>query len=168
MRLTSCTLSHAGSSVVSIEFERVYAAAAVPPSATAPLSSMRDTAGARRKITLLAQVNVTGEGTKGGFEPETLERDFEAIAQFSGVVLRGLMTMAPQSSDPEACRPVFRRLRELRDWARGSLYLAGSELSMGMSDDFETGIAEGSTIVRIGRRLFLPPGACSEVPLTSN
>jgi PLP dependent protein len=67
------------------------------------------------------------------------------------------MTMAPWEAEPERVRSVFRRLRELRDWATRSGYLEKSELSMGMSEDFETAVEEGSTMVRIGRRLFAPP-----------
>jgi uncharacterized pyridoxal phosphate-containing UPF0001 family protein len=74
-----------------------------------------------------------------------------------GVRVRGLMTMAPIVPESEAARPVFQRLRELRDYLRAHLPLAGGnwrELSMGMTDDFEAAIAEGATIVRIGRAIF--------------
>jgi uncharacterized pyridoxal phosphate-containing UPF0001 family protein len=62
--------------------------------------------------------------------------------------LIGLMTIAPETSDPESTRPVFRRLRELRD------HLGLRDLSMGMTNDFEIAIQEGATIVRIGRAIF--------------
>jgi uncharacterized pyridoxal phosphate-containing UPF0001 family protein len=63
------------------------------------------------------------------------------------------MTMAPWSDDPEAARPAFRGLRELRDAAANSGYLSASALSMGMSEDFEVAVEEGASIVRIGRAL---------------
>ena len=70
--------------------------------------------------------------------------------------VRGLMTMAPFTEDPEAARPIFRRLRELRDDAARALSLEPSalSLSMGMSNDFEVAIEEGADFVRIGTALF--------------
>jgi len=71
--------------------------------------------------------------------------------------VRGLMTMAPIVANPEDARPVFRRLREVRDLLRERLPFAKwTELSMGMTDDFEVAIEEGATIVRIGRAIFGP------------
>ena len=58
------------------------------------------------------------------------------------------MTVAPQADDPESVRPVFRKLRELRD------AIGLTELSMGMTDDFEVAVEEGSTLVRVGRAIF--------------
>lgn len=103
---------------------------------------------------VLLEVNVSGEASKDGFTPESLEREWEALAAVEGVDVAGLMTMAPESDDPEAARPTFEGLRGLRDrlQARGPWELA--ELSMGMSGDFETAIESGATLVRIGSRLF--------------
>ena len=72
-----------------------------------------------------------------------------------GLRVRGLMGMGPLVPDPEAARPYFRRLREVRDRLRETLDVEGLEdLSMGMTDDFEVAIEEGATIVRVGRALF--------------
>ena len=84
-----------------------------------------------------------------------LKTEFAAVLSLPGVRVQGLMTMAPLGTDPEAARPVFRRLRELRDYLRIHLPQADwAVLSMGMTDDFEPAIAEGATIVRIGRAIF--------------
>jgi hypothetical protein len=103
------------------------------------------------------QVNVAGEATKGGFAPEELAEALPAVRSLPGLRPVGLMTMAPWTEDPEASRPVFRRLRELRDWACTNGYLDGSRLSMGMSVDREIAVEEGSTCVRVGRALFVSP-----------
>jgi len=106
---------------------------------------------------ILLEVNVSGEATKFGFEPEALIPAVEEIATLSGVRVRGLMTMAPIVPDPEEARPVFAALRELRDrMADRFPELDWYHLSMGMTDDFEVAIEEGATIVRIGRAIFGP------------
>jgi pyridoxal phosphate enzyme (YggS family) len=99
-------------------------------------------------LSVLLQVNVSGEATKGGFSPTELPTSVADIGRLSNLTVQGLMTIAPLTSDPEEARPVFRRLRELRD----SLGL--EHLSMGMTDDFEVAIEEGATLVRIGRAIF--------------
>jgi len=96
-----------------------------------------------RKVPVFVQVNVSGEESKGGYGPEGVEGAV-AEARRSLEVL-GLMTMAPEGTD---ARPHFRRLRELA--ARAGL--AG--LSMGMSQDFEAGVEEGATHVRVGTAIF--------------
>jgi pyridoxal phosphate enzyme (YggS family) len=104
---------------------------------------------------LLLEVNVLGEASKDGFAPEQLEADWAALGTLSHVEIRGLMTMAPLSDDPETSRATFQRLRELRDRlaARpGSPPLV--DLSMGMSGDFDVAIEEGATMIRVGTRLF--------------
>ncbi|MBI4308313.1 MAG: YggS family pyridoxal phosphate-dependent enzyme [Chloroflexi bacterium] len=103
---------------------------------------------ATRPVPVLLEVNVAGEASKFGFRPEDLPQAAQAVARLSNFDLRGLMTVAPLTGDPESARPVFRRLRELRD------ALGLHDLSMGMSDDFETAIEEGATLVRIGRAIF--------------
>jgi hypothetical protein len=100
------------------------------------------------RVPVLLEVNVAGEAAKYGFTPEELPARAEEVRALPGLEVRGLMTVAPMAADPEAARPVFRRLRELGD----SLGLA--ELSMGMTDDFEVAVEEGATIVRIGRAIF--------------
>jgi len=108
-----------------------------------------------RTVDVLLEVNVSGEASKGGFAVEDLGRLVEATAGYSGVRLRGLMTMAPLQ-DAEECRSVFARLREERD--RLAAQLSGkhdlTELSMGMSNDFEVAIEEGATMVRLGTVLW--------------
>ena len=108
----------------------------------------------RADVPCYVQVNVSGEGSKGGFAPEHLGTALPRLAAMPSLRLDGLMTMAPQSESPEHARPAFQALRELRDWARASGYLRGSGLSMGMSEDFEVAIEEGATIVRVGRALL--------------
>lgn len=107
----------------------------------------------RAEVPCFVQVNVSGEESKGGFAPRDLETVLRRVASLPALRIDGLMTMAPQSDSPEDARPVFRALRELRDWARASGYLRGSCLSMGMSEDFEVAVEEGATIVRVGRAL---------------
>jgi pyridoxal phosphate enzyme (YggS family) len=104
---------------------------------------------------LLLEVNVSGEASKDGFAPEQLEADWKALCRLTQVEIRGLMTMAPFSDEPEDARMTFRRLRELRDRLAA---LPGSpplvDLSMGMSGDFEVAIEEGATMIRVGTSLF--------------
>jgi pyridoxal phosphate enzyme (YggS family) len=99
-------------------------------------------------LPVLLQVNVSSEETKGGFAVAELPEALRYIRAMSNLEARGLMTIAPFVSDPEKVRPVFRKLREMRD----SLDL--KHLSMGMTDDFEIAIEEGATMVRIGRAIF--------------
>jgi pyridoxal phosphate enzyme (YggS family) len=107
-----------------------------------------------RPVPVLLQVNCSHEPTKGGFDPATLPALADDLASRSGLDVRGLMTMAAYSEDPEDARPTFAELRRLRDDLRGRTGLPLPELSMGMSGDFETGIEEGATLVRIGTTLF--------------
>jgi len=101
----------------------------------------------------LLEVNVSGEASKGGFRPDDLRTAWAALRDLPRVSIRGLMTMAPLSDDPESARTVFRDLRRLRDeLAGGSGQLP--ELSMGMTGDFEVAIEEGATLVRIGSALW--------------
>lgn len=97
---------------------------------------------------ILVQVNVAGEPSKYGFALRDTIAALEHIARLPHLRIRGLMTIAPYADDPEEVRPVFRRLRQMRD----SLGL--EHLSMGMSHDFEVAIEEGATMVRIGQAIF--------------
>ena len=97
---------------------------------------------------VLLEVNVTGEAAKYGFPPTEVGGAVAVIARLPNIDLTGLMTMAPQVTDPEETRPVFRTLREL-GVANGL-----KELSMGMTDDFEVAVQEGATMVRLGRAIF--------------
>lgn len=101
-----------------------------------------------KPLPILLEVNVAGEASKSGFPPDAVAEAARAVARLPNLELRGLMTVAPLASDPEQTRPVFRRMRELRD------ALGLTELSMGMTGDFEVAVEEGATMVRIGRALF--------------
>ncbi len=112
-------------------------------------------AAAGRTLPVLIEINVAGEDSKHGFSPSDFRSSVEALLMLDHLEMRGLMTVAPLTSDPRELRPVFRQLRELRNWARDSFPGTGfRELSMGMSGDFEVAIQEGSTMVRIGRAIF--------------
>ncbi len=118
----------------------------------------RRAAAAGKTVDLLVEVNVAGEGTKGGVAPEGVPAILEAAAGLPGIRMRGLMAIPPFSEDPEATRPHFVRLRELlAEAARGAPQgIDFSELSLGMSHDFEVAIEEGATIVRVGTAIFGP------------
>jgi PLP dependent protein len=105
---------------------------------------------------ILLEVNLAQETTKSGVKSEDLENLLRISAALPHLRVRGLMTMPPWFADPEKVRPYFQALRRTRDHLQ-SLNLPGvdlSELSMGMSDDFEVAIEEGATLVRIGTALF--------------
>ncbi len=103
---------------------------------------------------ILLQVNVSGESSKYGFEPETLTASMEELLTLERLDLRGLMTIAPWVKDPADARPCFVRLRELRDSMESNLAVGLPELSMGMTGDYQIAIEEGATIVRIGTAIF--------------
>ena len=103
---------------------------------------------------ILLEINVSGEATKFGFSPADLRQNLEGLLCLPNIRINGLMTMAPYSEDPETARPVFSKLRILRDELAAKTGQALRELSMGMSGDFEVGIEEGATIVRIGSSIF--------------
>ena len=101
------------------------------------------------KVTsVLLQVNVAREETKGGFSPEELPQALRTVTELPNIEVEGLMTIAPWLSDAQQVRPFFKRLKQLRD------ELGLNHLSMGMTDDFEVAIEEGATMVRIGRAIF--------------
>jgi len=107
---------------------------------------------ADQDVNVFLQVNISGEDTKFGLSPEAVPGFLREIASLDRVKVIGLMTMAPLEGDPELTRPVFRGLRELRD-ELNQLALTPepiTELSMGMSNDFEVAIQEGATWVRLG------------------
>ena len=103
---------------------------------------------------VLLEVNVSGEESKFGFAPENLPAVLENLAPLPFLRIRGLMTMAPYSDTPDEARPYFAKLREIRNRLASQTGLPLSDLSMGMSGDFEQGIAEGATIVRVGSAIF--------------
>jgi len=100
----------------------------------------------------LIEVNLGGEATKTGVAPDAVAPLIDAAR--GKVQIVGLMTIPPPAPDPQASRPYFARLREIRDRLAAPTGLALSELSMGMTDDFEIAIEEGATIVRVGRAVF--------------
>lgn len=109
---------------------------------------------AAQPLPVFIEVELTGIAARSGVEPERAEALAQAVAQLDALHLSGLMTIAAPVDDPSDAAPYFRRLRELRDRLVQRLGIALPELSMGMSDDFEVAIAEGATIVRVGRAIF--------------
>ncbi len=110
---------------------------------------------------ILLQVNLAGEATKSGTTREDAQALLREISALPHLRVLGLMTMPPWFPDPEAARPYFRALRELRDELRRFDLVDGdlAQLSMGMTGDFEVAVAEGATLVRIGTAVFGPrPG----------
>jgi len=115
-----------------------------------------------KRLPVLLELNVSGEASKEGYPAwdeatlgAFLEQEVAPLAALPHLEVRGLMTVAPIVADPEQARPVFQRLRVVRDLLRAQHpFSAWSDLSMGMSDDFEVAIEEGATLVRIGRALF--------------
>jgi pyridoxal phosphate enzyme (YggS family) len=108
-----------------------------------------------QRLPVLLEVNVGGEESKGGFEIDLFRASIPHLIRLPNLELRGLMTVAPLASDPEDVSWVFRRLRELRDGVRDRFELPRfTDLSMGMTNDFEVAVREGATMVRIGRAIF--------------
>jgi pyridoxal phosphate enzyme (YggS family) len=111
---------------------------------------------AGRRIDLLVQVDLAGEATKFGAREADLPPIFEAGRAAQSARIVGLMLLPPASDDPEQARPYFQALRAVRDRlvARGVDRSMVSELSMGMSHDFEVAVEEGATMVRVGTAIF--------------
>lgn len=118
-----------------------------------------------RLLPIFLEVNLSGEASKAGFNATTWENDatqrqklrteIETIAQLPGLQIQGLMTMAPWGAAEDDLRDVFRRTRLLAEWLQANIPTATmTQLSMGMTDDFEIAIEEGATHVRVGRALF--------------
>jgi PLP dependent protein len=111
-----------------------------------------------KRIPVLVEINVGGEGAKSGVAPNSreLEELLLAAERLNALAFRGLMTVPPYTEDPEGARPYFRKLRNIREViARRQLpAVSMSVLSMGMSHDFEIAIEEGSTCVRVGSAIF--------------
>ncbi len=117
----------------------------------------RHAAAAGRRLPVLLQVNLSGEPQKAGVAATDLPALLNAVAAQASLEAVGLMTMPAPAEDPEAVRPIFAALRALRDELRATPSGAKlSELSMGMSHDFEVAVEEGATWVRIGTELFGP------------
>lgn len=105
---------------------------------------------------VLIEVNVAGEESKYGVDPEELNDLIMEISRFRHVRVRGLMTIAPFVENPEENRPIFARLRKLSvDIASKNIdNITMSVLSMGMTNDYETAIEEGATMIRVGPGIF--------------
>ncbi|WP_418722576.1 YggS family pyridoxal phosphate-dependent enzyme [Enorma sp.] len=105
---------------------------------------------------VLLEANVSGELSKSGFTPDELRAAFPRLSELRGILIQGLMTMAPRG-DKSIARSTFASLRELRDELAGDWPGVDlTELSCGMSEDFSEAILEGSTLVRLGRVVFDP------------
>lgn len=106
-------------------------------------------------VPVLIEINSGREEQKGGVMPEEAEDFFLSLRGFENLSVAGLMTMGPVSENSEDLRPCFRLTKELFDKINSKYSFAGGGiLSMGMSDSFEVAVEEGSTLVRVGRRLF--------------
>lgn len=111
--------------------------------------------GRAERLPVLLEVNVSGEASKHGFAVDALSESMARIATLAHIRVEGLMTMAPLVCDPEEARPVFRRLHQL------AAEFGLPETSMGMSNDFEVGVEEGATEIRVGTILFEGPTSVS-------
>ena len=109
---------------------------------------------AGRVIPVLIEINSAREEQKDGVLPEEAEEFLIKLKEFENIKVSGLMTMGPVCDDPEEIRPYFRLTRELFDRLNRTYGFDGGILSMGMSDSYKVAIEEGSTLVRVGRKLF--------------
>ena len=116
-------------------------------------------------VEILLECNVSGEATKSGFALDNWSTNkaqlgaflkiIDQMASLNKIIIRGLMTMAPLSNNPEDARPIFQSLAALRKTLQVEMpQFEWRHLSMGMTDDFEVAIEEGATIIRVGRALF--------------
>lgn len=105
---------------------------------------------------ILIQVNCSYETTKFGLKPNEVVEVIKKLSEFKNIDIKGLMTIAPLVDNPQKTRPYFRMLKDLRDKINELSVVSGqlSVLSMGMTDDFEIAIEEGSNMVRLGRVIF--------------
>ena len=105
-------------------------------------------------VSVLVQVNTSGEESKAGFRSGGLKDEVQKVLDLPGVEIRGLMTMAPLTDDEALLRRTFEGVRMLHEELRAVAGYCGDHLSMGMTNDFEIAIEEGSTMIRIGTALF--------------
>jgi pyridoxal phosphate enzyme (YggS family) len=111
---------------------------------------------AGRKANVLVQVNVSAEQSKFGISTADVLPFIEQLSKYRNLLVKGLMTIAPYTDNPEQARPVFRKLRELFDQVK-EMSIDGVSmdyLSMGMTGDFEVAIEEGANIIRVGTAIF--------------
>jgi len=111
---------------------------------------------AEARLACLIEVNVAGEASKSGVAPDEVGDLAQRILSLPNLELRGVMAIPPIEDDPERSRPYFRKLRDALNKLNESIRLDVplTELSMGMSHDFEIAVEEGATIVRIGTAVF--------------
>ena len=107
-----------------------------------------------KKEDVLLQVNNAGEEQKSGYTKEQLRKEFGEIINLKGLNVRGLMNMAPFGASEDELHRLFKDIRMFRKELEKKYNVAIPELSMGMSDDYEIAVAEGATMIRIGRKLF--------------
>lgn len=103
---------------------------------------------------IFLEVNVSGEGSKFGFKPETLRAEMESLLALPRLSIEGLMTIPPFAEEAELSRKYFVDLREHRDTLEKEFDLKLPQLSMGMTNDFPIAIEEGATLVRVGTAIF--------------
>ncbi|HTV41805.1 MAG TPA: YggS family pyridoxal phosphate-dependent enzyme [Candidatus Sulfotelmatobacter sp.] len=118
---------------------------------------------ASKEMPVLLEVNVAGESSKFGYNPERLLAELKQLNSLPRIAVQGLMTIPPFSTQLEKSRPHFQRLRELKSQCENVLGVPLPHLSMGMSGDFEIAVEEGATIVRVGTALFGPRKARIDV-----
>ncbi len=108
-----------------------------------------------RKIDVLIEINLSGEDSKEGYDLDEFYKELPEIIKLENINIKGLMTMAPNVTDEDKIRASFRKLREIKD-EFNEKYFNGqlTELSMGMSHDYKIALEEGSTIIRIGTKLY--------------
>jgi pyridoxal phosphate enzyme (YggS family) len=116
------------------------------------INRIADEIGSRPRI--LLEVNVSGEGSKFGFRPETLRGEIENLLALPRLTIEGLMTIPPLAPEAESSRKFFVKLRELRDALQTEFQLRLPELSMGMTNDYSIAVEEGATLVRVGTAIF--------------
>lgn len=109
---------------------------------------------AARTMPVLLEINVAGEASKFGYQPEKMLADLKELNKLARLEIHGLMAVPPWTPSAESSRPHFQRLRELKARAESELGAPLPHLSMGMSGDFEVAIEEGATIIRVGTALF--------------
>jgi hypothetical protein len=103
---------------------------------------------------VLLEINVSGEGSKFGFKPETVRAEMESLLALPRLSIEGLMTIPPLAENAEASREFFAQLREFRDALEKEFDLKLPQLSMGMTPDFTVATEEGATLVRVGTAIF--------------
>jgi pyridoxal phosphate enzyme (YggS family) len=106
------------------------------------------------RLPIYLQVNVDADPAKAGFTPAEIADQIARLAELPRLELAGLMTVGRLVAEPDLARPTFAGLRELSVHLRARQPVLGPGLSMGMTDDFEVAVEEGSTLVRVGRALF--------------